>query len=213
VLAACSTPMGSFAEDLGVNGQTYQLDPDAREQIKDVIRRKQQSGELARFWASYRNRTIEAIKHPTPLGVPTNYAPSQELRPLRFTLPQDYVDEHGVVLARRGTVVEPLKILPLTAGLIFVDGRDPRQVEYAIARGQREPLKIVLVAGSAFDLRVKYQRAAWRGAQGIPFYFDQRRMILDSLQRLYGLDVSHVPALLHQEGSQLRIEYGIGVAS
>jgi conjugal transfer pilus assembly protein TraW len=205
--------MNTFAEDLGVKGQTYRLDPDAREQIKDVVRRKKESGELDRFWASYRDQTIEAIKHPAPLGVPTNYAPSQELRPLRFTLPQDYVDEHGVVLARRGTVVEPLKILPLTAGLIFVDGRDQRQIDYAIARGQREPLKIVLTGGSPFDLRVKYQASAWRGMQGIPFYFDQRKMIITTLQRLYGVDVSRVPALLKQDGTQLRIEYGIGAAS
>ncbi|OYU42640.1 MAG: conjugal transfer protein, partial [Burkholderiales bacterium PBB4] len=89
------------------------------------------------------------------------------------------------------------------------DGRDQRQVDYAIARGRREPLKIVLTAGSPFDLRVKYQDEIWRGSKTIPFYFDQRKMIINTLQRLYGIDVSSVPALLSQRGQQLSVEYGI----
>ncbi|MEQ2153981.1 conjugal transfer protein, partial [Burkholderia multivorans] len=40
----------SYAEDLGTKAQTYPLDRDAAEQIKDIFRRKQQSGELDAFW-------------------------------------------------------------------------------------------------------------------------------------------------------------------
>ena len=220
------------AEELGSKAQTFRLDPDAREEFKNVIRRKQRSGELDSFWKSYRDKTVEAIKHPAPLGVRSDYTRRVETRPVRFVIPADYRDERGNVVVRKGTVVESLKFLPLSTGLIFIDGRDPAQVDYAIARGRTTPLKIVLTGGSPFELRVKYQHATWPSAQGIslaagpgilsgitpgagqgiPFYFDQRRIIIDTLRRLYGIDVSSVPAVLTQYGTGARLEFGIGSA-
>lgn len=197
------------AEDLGIKGQVYEPDRDAREQMKDQVRQKQKSGELDKFWRDYRDRTIGAIKNPAPLGIKSSYGYSTELRDLKFTFPKDVRDEKNKVIVRAGTTIEPLKIQPLVTGLIFIDGRDQRQVDYAIARGRREPLKIVLTAGSPYDLRVKYQHETWNGTKTIPFYFDQRRMIINTLQRLYGVDVSSVPAMLTQRGLKLSVEYGI----
>ena len=197
------------AEDLGRKGSTYQPDPDAREEFKDVIRRKQRSGELDAFWKSYRDKTIAAIKHPAPLDVKSDYRPHSEFNPVRFVVSSDYKDERGNVVVRRGTVIEPLKIQPLTSGLIFVDGRDPAQVNYAIARSRTAPMKIVLTAGSAYDLRVKYQHAGPREGEGIPFYFDQRKMIINTLRMLYSVDVASVPAVMTQTGSGVTLEFGM----
>jgi conjugal transfer pilus assembly protein TraW len=205
LLCAASTR----AEDLGIKGPNYRPDPDAREQFKDVVRGKQQSGELDAYWKSYRDKTVASIKNPAPLGVRTDYAPRTELKPVRFVIPANYRDQNGKVVVSRGTVVEPLKIQPLTKGLIFIDGRDPTQVDYAIARGRQQPLKIVLTAGSPYELRVKYEHAAWRDGVGIPFYFDQRRMLLDSLKRLYGINVASVPAVMTQSGTGVRLEFGM----
>jgi conjugal transfer pilus assembly protein TraW len=202
----------AHAEDLGKKGPTYQVDPDAREEFKEIVRRKQQSGELAAFWKSYRDKTIASIKHPPPLDVKSDYRPRREYRDVRFVIPSDYRDERGNVIVRRGTVVEPLRIQPLTGGLVFVDGRDPAQVDYAIARGRAAPLKIVLTAGSAYDLRVKFQHTAWRGGEGIPFYFDQRKMIINSLKMLYDVDVGSVPAVMTQTGTGVTLEFGMGDA-
>lgn len=206
---ALFTQMACLSEDLGVKGQVYEADRDAREQMKDQVRQKQRSGELDKFWRSFRDKNVDAIKNPQPLGIKSNYSFRAEIRDLKFTFPKDVRDEKNNVVVRAGTTVEPLKIQPLVSGLIFIDGRDQRQVDYAIARGRREPLKIVLTAGSPFDLRVKYQDEIWRGSKTIPFYFDQRKMIINTLQRLYGIDVSSVPALLSQRGQQLSVEYGI----
>lgn len=208
LLALCASSLGQ-AEDLGIKGQTYATDKDGREQLKDVIRQKQQSGEVDRFWKDYQAKTIEAIKHPAPLGIASNYAPRIELRDLRFAFSSDMKDERGRVVVKAGTVVEPLKVSPLTTGLIFIDGRDQAQVDYAIKRGRAEPLKIVLTAGSPFDLRVKYKNAEWWGTKTIPFYFDQKKMIINNFKRLYGIDINSVPAVLTQKGTQLSIEFGV----
>jgi len=208
LLALCVSPLGQ-AEDLGVKGQTYAADKDGREQLKDIIREKQQSGEVDRFWKDYQAKTIDAIKHPAPLGIASSYVPRVELRDLRFTFSSDMKDERGRVVVKAGSVVEPLKVAPLTAGLIFIDGRDQAQVDYAIKRGRIEPLKIVLTAGSPFDLRVKYKNAEWWGTKTIPFYFDQKKMIINNLKRLYGIDINSVPAVLTQKGAKLSIEFGV----
>lgn len=208
-LAASFCISAAYAEDLGVKGPVYKADRDARDQMKDQIRLKQKNGELNKFWHDYRDKTIDAIKNPAPLGVRTDLAFRRELKDLKFVLPQDYRDEKGKIVAARGTLIEPLKIQPLTSGLIFIDGTDQRQVDYAIAAGRRERLKIVLTAGSPYHLRVKYKDHAWNGAKTIPFYFDQRKMIINQLRGLYGIDVSSVPAKLTQRGTQLQVEYGV----
>jgi conjugal transfer pilus assembly protein TraW len=199
----------ALAEDLGSKAAVFAIDRDGREQIKDVVRAKTKAGELGSFWKDLQQKNIAAIKNPSPLGIESKYTARSEIREMKFVVGTDFLDDKGRVVVKRGTVVEPLRVNPLTQGLIFIDGRDARQVAYAIARGRTEPLKIVLTAGSPFDLRVKYQNAPWRGAKTIPFYFDQRKMIINSLNRLYGIDINSVPVTLTQRGTRIQIDYGI----
>lgn len=196
-------------EDLGVRGQTVQIDVDARSQIKADIRKKERSGELDRYWKDYRSKVINAIKYPAPLGVPTDFRVRTERHTLRFVMPQDYRDEQRRVVVPRGTVIEPLKMQPLTSGLLFIDGRDEAQVQFAMAAIARERLKIVLTAGSPYDLRVRFAKQRWNGTPVVPFYFDQRKHIIQQLERLYGINLRSVPAKLTQQGSQLQIDFGI----
>lgn len=197
------------AEDLGVKAQTYSLDEDASQQIKDVMRRKQQSGEMDKFWKDYRDKVIDSIKNPPSLGIASNYANRTELHDLTFTIPSDYKDQNGNVVVRRGTVIQPLKVMPLTYGLLFIDGTDPRQVDYAIRRSQAEPIKIVLTAGSPYLMRVKYKNLPWHGGTGVPFYFDQRKMIINNLAKLYGVQITSVPAAIFQQGDKLAVQFGM----
>ncbi|WP_049096371.1 conjugal transfer protein [Burkholderia cepacia] len=199
----------THAEDLGTKAQTYALDQDAADQIKDIMRRKQQNGELDAFWKNYRDRTIASIKNPSSLGIATNYGARTEMRDLRFIIPQDYRDQTGKVIVRRGTLVEPLKVMPLTNGLLFIDGTDARQVEYAVRRSQAERLKIVLTAGSPYALRVRYANVPWHGGTGVPFYFDQRRMIISTLAKLYNIQINSVPAAIFQQGDKLAVQFGM----
>ena len=214
-MSMAATMPPAHAETLGVRGRTYAPDADAREQFKDVVRRKQASGELDRFWVEYRDKAVRDIKNPAPLAIRTSYGQRSIFNPARFTISSDYRDQNGALLVARGTVIEPLRRLPLTTGLIFADGRDLAQIDYAVKRSQAEPLKIVLTAGSALALRQRYREhgavggLGGVGGKGVPFYFDQRAMVINSLKALYGLEISSVPALLRQEGSGLRVEFGM----
>ena len=199
----------AHGENLGTTGQTYSLDRDAREQLKDAVRKKQVNGELDAYWKNYRDKVVSSIKNPTPLGIKSNYGIHSELHELKFTISQDYKNEKGQIIAKRGTVIEPLRIQPLKSGLIFIDGRDQKQIDYAIMRAQKQPLKIVLTAGSPLELRYKYQNAKWINGTGIPFYFDQKKMIINNLQKLYGIQINTVPAALYQRNDKLAIDFGM----
>lgn len=208
LVAMCA--VDAHAEHLGTKAQTFALDPDAREQIKNVMREKQADGELDQFWKDYRMRVLDSIKHPAPLGIRTDYGARVETRDLRFVIPQDYRDQNGNVVVHKGTVIDPLRAMPLTTGLLFIDGTDPRQVEWAVERSRSEPLKIVLTAGSPYLMRIKYRDLSWHGGKGVPFYFDQRKIIINTLHKLYGINVNSVPVAMFQRGDQLVVQYGMG---
>lgn len=202
----------SHAEDLGTKSGTFQPDPDGREQLKDAVRSRQQSGELDRFWRHYRDQVLNAIRHPAPLPIRTAYAPATEFHAVAFTLPSDFVDQNGHVVAHKGQVIEPLAISPLSTRLIFIDGRDQQQVAWAVHQGQQSRAKLILTGGSAIELRDKYRDTPWSAGKGVPFYLDQRSIVINTLERFYGIGLRSVPATLSQQGKGLRIDYGMGGA-
>lgn len=198
----------AWAEDFGTVGPTFSTDPDGREQLRAEMRKKQQDGELTQFWNHYRQQVINSILNPPPLGIPTDRTHQVIYNPVEFTIPADWHDQNGHVVVQKGTVIHPLRIHPLTAGLIFIDGRDAQQVTYAIHQAQTQPLKIVLTAGSYYRLREQYKQVRWSGGYGVPFYYDQKKMIINSLNRLYGIRIDRVPVELTQVRDELKIEYG-----
>jgi conjugal transfer pilus assembly protein TraW len=207
VVAMCAG--AARAENLGVKGDTYALDRDGAQQMRDAIRAKMRNGELAHFWEDYRDKVLASIKNPASLGMRIDYTPRTELHSLHFTIGQDYLDQNGQVVVKKGRVVDPLKALPLTMGLLFIDGTDPRQVQWAVERSRHEPLKIVLTAGSPYLMRVKYKDVEWHGGMGVPFYFDQRKLIINTMKLTYGIDISSVPVTMRQKGDQLELQYGM----
>lgn len=203
------TCAASHGEDLGARGQTYQIDPDARNQIKGILQKKQASGEIDRYWRDYQAKNIAAIKNPKPLGIASSYTARVETFDPTFTLPSDIRGAKGELVAKKGTVIKPLQIQPLAYALLFIDGRDQRQVDYAVAKSHQAPTKIVLTAGSPYLLRKRYQNETWQGSKTLPFYFDQKKMILTQLEQLYHINIQTVPALLTQNGTRLQAQFGI----
>lgn len=208
-------PAGAGAEDLGSRGNTYALDVDAMQQMRSVIKRREATGDLQRYWKNYRERTLQAVREPAPLPIASSYQVRTLWNPAAFTVDADLRDHAGRVLASRGSVIKPLEVVRLTAALLFIDGRDEAQVRHAVLKAQREPTKIILTAGSPLALRQRFPAvhvAAAGGAQrtsALPVYFDQRGMLIGSLRHLYGLDISSVPALVRQQGSGLQVEFGL----
>lgn len=189
------------AEDLGQQASTYALDADGRAQLRDVVRRKTARGDLQRFWRDYRDQVLRAAWHPTPLPIATSYRAQTIVRDAMYRLPTDYRDRTGRLIVARGTVIAPLERLPLSSAVLFIDGRDESQLRLAAQRARQEPVKVVLVAGSPLALRERLP--------GVALYLDQRAMLTTGLQRLYGLEIASVPALMRQQGHALRVDFGM----
>ena len=197
------------AQDLGLKNLTFKIDADARLQIKNLIQEKYSNGEVQRFWKNFTERSVSLIKNPTELsGITTSQIFRTELVDLKYRINQDFYDLGGNLIVKKGTIIEPLKFTTLKNGLLFIDGRDQRQINYALEQIKFAPLKIILVAGSPYELRLKYRHTNWMGSSTVPFYFDQRKMIINQLSRLYHIEIKTVPVKLTQSGNSMLVSWG-----
>ena len=108
------------------------------------------------------------------------------------TLQNDLRGVDGVVFHHAGEKVDPLDYRPMPVWLVFIDGDDKAQVDWALALDKRMAgkTKIVLVSGPIIDLQrqTKHQ-----------LYFDQMGLLTKRFT------IAHVPATVSQEGRMLRI--------
>ena len=93
----------------------------------------------------------------------------------------------------RGTKVNPLDYLGWNTYLLFVDGRDQKQLDLTkrITAASDKPVKLVLVAGEPLNLMRKWKKQV---------YYDQGGI----LTRRFA--ITRVPAMVRQEGRRLRID-------
>ena len=182
-------------EDLGTLGPTYAIEePHLLKAIEQQLRAKERSGELTHLEDEAKRRIVAAIEHPIPLPGITR---TQTARSFYFdpsiVVRENITDAKGNILVPVGTRQNPLEVVSLSKHLLFFDGTDSRQVEWArqlIARDEGK-VKPILVAGSYLALMARWQ---------LPVYFDQQ----GALTRKLG--ITHVPTLVSQEGLQLRID-------
>lgn len=187
-------PVPSGAVDLGVIGPVYPIaEPHMIEEMKAILRKKEESGELARLQRESQKRAIDRIENPPPTeGIRTATTPRVFHFDPSIVVEQNIVDDKGRVIIPVGTRVNPLEHTALSRPLLFIDARDPRQ--QAKARellGAGPGVRLILTGGSYTDLMRRWQ---------IRVYYDQDG---DITRRL---GITHVPALVTQDGTRLRIE-------
>lgn len=184
-----------LADDLGVVGPTYEIvERDVLELITSKLKQMEQSGELAKYQEDYKNKVVSNIEHPRPLAgfKSTETAGTRYYDPSVVT-EKDIVDATGKVLYARGTRVNPLDYIGWNSYLLFVDGRDEKQLAFSkkIAATSDRPVKIVLVAGEPLSLMRKWKSTV---------YFDQGGKLIKRFA------ITQVPAIVRQEGKRLRID-------
>ena len=180
------------ARDYGQHGTVWPvIEPDLLAQIHARLVHLEATGETAKLNEELKRRTIARVNRPTPIA---GIALASTLRRRSFdptiTVDADIKDDKGRTIIGRGTRVNPLDTVPLRAPLVFLDGDDSRQVEWAIARYGRIPAKFILVAGAPLELMKARQRR---------FYFDQGGKLTEHFA------IRAVPAVVEQQGRQLLI--------
>ncbi|KAA0945923.1 sex pilus assembly and synthesis protein (plasmid) [Pseudomonas veronii 1YdBTEX2] len=188
------TSFNLHAEQLGQYGNTWNIqEQDAIDMIKGRLGEMEKRGELTKYWNDYRDTQLAGLENPKPLpGIEPVVEPQIRMFDPTYTYAETVKDHLGNVLVPAGTKINPLDYTPLSKAIIFIDGRDPKQLAYAKQRTEEHPRdKVILVAGSFLKLNREWGR---------PVYFDQQGI----LTKKFGIE--RVPAVLTQNGRQLQIE-------
>ena len=185
----------AHAEDLGVIGKTYDIaERDLIEAMKDKLRQMEKTGELAKKQDEYKNRVMSGIEHPRPIpGIQATETANTHYYDPSIVTDKDIADATGKILYPRGTRVNPLDYIGWNKYLLFVDGRDQKQLDLTkkIPAASDRPVKLVLVAGEPLNLMRKWKKQ---------MYYDQGGI----LTRRFA--ITRVPAMVRQEGRRVGID-------
>lgn len=179
-------------------GKTYPIaEQDFLTVIQQKLQAKADSGEIAALQQQMVYTVRHRIENPQPIaGIQTATAAATHYYDPSVTAPQDIHDADGNIIVKAGTTINPLSYLGLSKLLLFIDGRDAKQVIWAKQQTQAssKPVKVILVAGSYMALMRQWKQ---------PVYFDQAGALT---QRL---GITAVPAKVWQESpndARLRID-------
>jgi len=173
-----------------VRGHTWEIiETDLLAHLKAKASAFTESGALAAWQHDAKRRVRSYVETPPPVaGVTPALEDRSRLFDPSIRVAEDIRDHEGRLIAKAGTLINPLDYVTLSKDLLFVDGRDEAQVAWAL--GIKRPAKIVLVAGSVAALMREHKRA---------LYFDQKGLLTRRFQ------IAAVPASVSQDGRRLRI--------
>ncbi|SDY75699.1 type-F conjugative transfer system protein TraW [Nitrosomonas halophila] len=193
VFLALTSP--ALAEDLGVIGPVHEiLERDLIEVIQEKLRAMERTGDLAELESSYRRQVIDGIERPRPVA---GISPSETNRTYfidpTYTLERDVVDEHGRVLFKAGTRINPLDYAGLNKSLLFFAADDEDQLAFArrYLDEAAQPVKPILISGEPLALMRQWKQEV---------FFDQGGV----LSRWFAITRS--PAIVSQAGNRLRVD-------
>jgi conjugal transfer pilus assembly protein TraW len=185
----------AFAKDLGVMGETY---PIAEVDFLDFIQSRaaniQQSGAWQALQDKSQQKAVQYRDRPKAVAgmLRTQTAKSWHFDP-SIVLDHDVKTHEGKIIAARGSRVNPLQVVSLSKTLIFYNSDDPEQVTWVIMQDKKlkGKTKLILVNGSVLNQEKHFKKA---------IYFDQEARLTSRF------GITHVPAIVRQEGWTLRIE-------
>ena len=184
----------TVAETLGTHGNLYDIqEEDAVGYIKRRMSQWQQDGTMKQKQEEAKARVRETMLHPKPIpGISTAVENKTFYWDPSMVTDKPITDAKGRIIFPVGTKVNPLAYVGLSKRLIFIDARDSTQIEFAVS-GKRihSTDKIILTGGSWVALSKRLNEQV---------FYDQSGY----LTRRFG--ITHVPAVVQQEGLKLKIE-------
>jgi conjugal transfer pilus assembly protein TraW len=141
--------------------------------------------------AAASKRSEARVRRPKPVaGITATKEPRSWAYDPTIVIERDVQDQKGNYIARAGQTVNPLNFVAVHQALVFVDGDDAAQMEWATSQYSDLKAKIILVNGSPTEEMTNRKRR---------FYFDQEG-------RLTGkLGIRHTPAVAVQNGRVLKL--------
>ena len=187
-----STPLS--AKDFGTHGTIAAIEEeDPIAMIQQKLKGMEERGEFEQHYKHLQKKTKASVERPKPVE---GLSKATESRIIYFdpsyVVKADLKDHTGKVFSKKGTKINPLETVSLSHSLLFFDGDDPEQKAWVQEKLQHDKsIKLILVKGSPLALSEQWK---------VPVYFDQGGLLTQKLK------IKHIPALITQDGTQLRIE-------
>lgn len=195
-LFVCSSVL--LARDLGVVGPVYPIaEQDMLQTIEQRLTALEESGELTRIEEDAKARYQAYVERPEGVRLPRAKQNRTYYVDPSLAVPYDIKDHQGRIIHPAGTTVNPLDYMTLSKKLLFFDGDDPVQVEWARAMVESDPVHIkpILTNGPVLSLMKEWQ---------LRLYFDQKEILIQRFR------IQKLPATVDQDGQQLKVvEYGL----
>lgn len=181
-----------FARDHGQMGEAFPIiEDDLLTTIEAKLRHLETTGRIAELQETMREQAVKSVRRPRPVeGLGAATRQRSWLFDPSIVIENDLTDDKNNRIAARGQRVNPMAFVQLTQDLVFIDGTDKAQLDWAVARWPQLKAKIIFVDGSPFDMMKPYQRR---------FYFDQGG------QLVWRFGIRNTPAIVKAEGEMLRI--------
>ncbi len=194
ILAAgfAALPAPGMARDYGQQGTVFALlEPDLLRTIETKLKTLQANGGIDRMNRELAERTERKVRRPDPVfGMAMAVKPRSWVYDPAIAIDHDVSDTKGNLIARAGQRINPLDFVTLRQALVFIDGDDAAQLNWALARYTDLTAKIIMVKGAPLEAMTRYRRR---------FYFDQGGYLTDRF------GIRAVPAVVEQSGKTIRV--------
>lgn len=169
LLASLCAISGAQARDLGNYGEVFAVvEPDFLAEILARLKAMEADGGLAQMEKDMQDRARAYAMRPRTTG---DFARAEENRAfdidLTIRVDRDLADQNGQVFAPAGTIVNPLAWSQFRKTILFIDGDDPEQVDWAVRQGDELNSLIVLVKGAPLELMRRHGRRFWFDQDGV----------------------------------------------
>lgn len=183
-----------YTNNVGIMGETYPIiEIDFLDYLYSRIEMMQKNGE----WESIQNHAKQSAIHyrnrPTQVtGITRTTTHKNWVYDPSIILDHDVKTPDGKLIAKQGTVVNPLNFMPLSKTLIFYNSDDQDQVQWVLQLDKKlkGKDKLILVNGATLEQEKIFKK---------PVYFDQ----VGKLTARFG--ITHVPAMVMQEDMHLKV--------
>lgn len=168
------------------------------ETIDQRLQAMEKSGKLTRIEEDAKALHRSYVERPKGVHLPRATQNRTYYVDPSITVPYNIKDHDGCIIHEAGTTVNPLDYMTLSEKLMFFDGDDPVQVEWARAIVDSDPVHIkpILTNGPVLSLMKEWQ---------IRIYLDQRGQLLERF------GILGVPAVISQDKHRLKVvEYSLG---
>lgn len=177
------------AKNLGVYGLVFEIKEESLlTVIEQRLKHLKENGKLVDLQQELARKAEEKVKRPIPVaGISVAQTYQQREYDPSFIVSQNIKDHQGNLIAKKGDTHNPLDTTGFGVPLVFIDGDDESQVQWAISQQG----KIILINGAPLKLEKQYNQ---------PFYFDQGAVLTKKFE------IEEVPAKVSQQGKMLLIE-------